>query len=57
MARAGFVKQIESGNYGNYHIRKINGVKTPVSNPNYRVNNNLGYLKKDLHHHKKGTGS
>lgn len=41
MTRAQFVKQIESGNYDNYHVRKINGVKTPVSNPDKNVNNNL----------------
>ena len=42
MNRPEFVKQIESGNYDNYHIRKINGIKTPVSNPNASKNNNLG---------------
>ena len=42
MSRAQFVCQIESGNYSNYHVRKINGVKTPVSNPDHSVNNNLG---------------
>lgn len=41
MTRAQFVKQIESGSYTNYHIRKINGLKTPVSNPDKNVNNNL----------------
>ncbi|AFT76818.1 hypothetical protein AMBLS11_01120 [Alteromonas macleodii str. 'Black Sea 11'] len=41
MTRAQFVKQIESGIYTNYHVRKINGVKTPVSNPDKNVSNNL----------------
>ena len=41
MTRAGFVKKIEQGNYPNYHVRKINGVKTPVSNPDGTSNNNL----------------
>lgn len=41
MTRNQFVKQIESGNYDNYHVRTINGVKTPVSNPDKNVNNNL----------------
>lgn len=41
MTRSQFVKQIESGNYGKYHVRVINGVKTPVSNPDKNVNNNL----------------
>lgn len=37
-----FVKKIENNNYENYHIRKINGIKTPVSNPDKNRNNNLG---------------
>ncbi len=42
MTRAGFVKRIEQGNYEDYHVRKINGVKTPVSNPDSNSKNNLG---------------
>ncbi|MZK53446.1 hypothetical protein [Clostridium beijerinckii] len=42
MTRPQFVNQIQSGNYNNYHVRKINGVKTPVSNPDGSTNNNLG---------------
>ena len=41
MTRAQFVKEIEADNYSNYHIREINGVKTPVSNPDASKNNNL----------------
>jgi hypothetical protein len=41
MTRAGFVRQIEQGNYSNYHVREINGVKTPVSNPDGKAGNNL----------------
>ena len=41
MTRAQFVKQIEAGQYPNYHVRKINRVKTPVSNPDETTNNNL----------------
>lgn len=41
MSRREFVKQIEQGNYQNYHVRKINGVKTPVSNPDKTTANNL----------------
>lgn len=41
MTRAQFVKQINAGNYPNYHVREINGVKTPVSNPDPSRNNNL----------------
>ena len=41
MTRAQFVKKIESGQYQKYHIRKINEVKTPVSNPDDSSKNNL----------------
>ena len=41
MTRAQFVKQIENGQYPNYHVRKINDMKTPVSNPDETTNNNL----------------
>lgn len=40
--RAQFVKEIKAGNYEHYHVRKINGVDTPVSNPDDSSNNNLG---------------
>lgn len=42
MTRNQFVKEIKSGNYDNYHTRNINGVETPVSNPDSTRNNNLG---------------
>jgi len=42
MTRAGFVKKIEQGEYPDYHVRKINGAKTPVSNPDSTEGNNLG---------------
>ena len=42
MTRAQFVKEIKRGNYENYHVRNINGVETPVSNPDSTKNNNLG---------------
>ena len=42
MNRSQFVRQIQQGNYGNYHVRNINGVPTPVSNPDSNRNNNLG---------------
>jgi len=41
MSRAEFVREIEQDNYENYHIRKINCVKTPVSNPDDKESNNL----------------
>jgi len=42
MSRAELVRKIEQGEYDNYHVREINGVKTPVSNPDQSENNNLG---------------
>ena len=41
MTRAQFVQKIEADQYHNYHVRKINGIKTPVSNPDETTNNNL----------------
>jgi hypothetical protein len=41
MNRPEFVKQIEQGKFGDYHVRKINGLKTPVSNPDRSEGNNL----------------
>jgi hypothetical protein len=41
MSRAEFVKQIEGGNFGDYHVRKVHGLKTPVSNPDRSEGNNL----------------
>ena len=42
MTQKQFVKEIEKGNYGNFHIRNVNGQKTPVSNPDKTTDNNLG---------------
>lgn len=42
MTRNQFVRQIQQGNYDNYHVRNINGVPTPVSNPDRSHRNNLG---------------
>ena len=42
MTRNQFVNAINSGAYSNYHIRNINGVDTPCSNPDSSTNNNLG---------------
>lgn len=42
MSRTQFVREIRNGNYDNYHIRNINGIDTPVSNPDSTRNNNLG---------------
>jgi hypothetical protein len=42
MTRSQFVREIEKGGYPDYHIRKIDGIKTPCSNPDKSENNNLG---------------
>jgi hypothetical protein len=42
MSRAEVVRRIEQGRYGQYHVRVINGVKTPASNPDDSEGNNLG---------------
>jgi hypothetical protein len=36
-----FVSKIKSGEYPKYHIRNINGLDTPCSNPDNKENNNL----------------
>ncbi|WP_288730251.1 DUF3892 domain-containing protein, partial [uncultured Fusobacterium sp.] len=42
MTRSQFVKEIENGNYNDYYVRNINRVKTLVSNPNGKKDDNLG---------------
>lgn len=42
MSRSALVRSIEGGRYPDYHVRVINGVKTPVSNPDRSEGNNLG---------------
>jgi len=42
MSRAEFVRRIKAGEYGDYHIRRINKIDTPVSNPDKKNRNNLG---------------
>lgn len=39
---AQFSRSIELGRYPDYHVREINGIKTPVSNPDRSKSNNLG---------------
>lgn len=41
MTRVEFVQEIKKGNFPDYHVRKINGIPTPVSNPDGREGNNL----------------
>ena len=42
MSRNQFVTKIENNQYPNYHVRVINNVKTPCSNPDKSTKNNLG---------------
>ena len=44
MSRAEFVKRIEKGEYKGYHIRKVNGTKTPASNPDSSEKNKLALI-------------
>ncbi len=41
LTRPQVVAAIEAGRYDNYHVRVINGVKTPCSNPDGKSRNNL----------------
>jgi len=41
MTRAQLVNEIKRGSQPDYHIREINGIKTPVSNPDKKTSNNL----------------
>ena len=42
MTRNQFVREIKRGNYEDYYVRKINGLDTPVSRPDGKLNTNLG---------------
>ena len=42
MSRKQFVRAIQDGKYIGYHVRSINGVATPCSNPDKSKENNLG---------------
>ena len=42
MTRSQFVTKIENNKYSDYHVRTINGIKTPCSNPDKSERNNLG---------------
>lgn len=42
MSRSEFVGEIERGSYPRYHVRNVNGIDTPASNPDKSRNNNLG---------------
>jgi hypothetical protein len=42
MSRTKFVKEIEADKYTDYTVKKIHGLKTPVSLPDDKKDNNLG---------------
>ena len=42
MSREGFVSKISSGVYSGYTVASIDGLKTPMSNPDGVASNNLG---------------
>lgn len=42
MSRSEFVREIQRGKYEGYHVRDVNGVPTPASNPDSAEGNNLG---------------
>jgi len=42
ISRPEFVKEIKQGEHPDYHVRRVNGVPTPVSNPDGKKGNNLG---------------
>lgn len=42
ITRPEFIKEIRQGEQPGYHERKVNGVPTPVSNPDRSKKNNLG---------------
>lgn len=42
MSRRELVSRIENGQYPNYHVREVHGLKTPCSNPDGSDGNNLG---------------
>ncbi len=41
MTRTEFADKIEEGKYPDYHVRVVNGLRTPVSNPDRSEGNNL----------------
>ncbi len=41
ISRRESVAEIKKGNHPDYHIRKINDIETPVSNPDKSEGNNL----------------
>lgn len=42
MNRSELVSAIKAGEYPDYHVRNVNGLPTPVSNPDRKKDNNLG---------------
>jgi hypothetical protein len=42
MSHSEFVQRTRQGEYPDYHVRIINGIPTPASNPDGAERNNLG---------------
>ena len=42
MTRAEFANEIDAGNYPDYQVKIINKLRTPVSKPNGKKDDNLG---------------
>lgn len=42
ISRPQFVREIKQGEHPGYHVRDVNGVPTPCSNPDKSERNNLG---------------
>ena len=42
MTRGEFADRIERGEYPGYHVREVDGKRTPASNPDGKEGNNLG---------------
>lgn len=42
LTRAQFCNEIDAGKHEDFYVRKINGVRTPVSKPDGNKDNNLG---------------
>jgi hypothetical protein len=42
MSRTEFADRIEDGQYTGYHVREVNRLRTPTSNPDRSEYNNLG---------------
>ena len=42
VSRGVLVREIQTGQHPEYHVRNVNGIPTPASNPDGKTRNNLG---------------